>query len=518
MEPIDSSERVRHLFTCVFKRKDVSGKLSALNSYLVKNVATENRNYYRTTIGTRDHVFSSSYSVSGGRVFVESNDNSQVVKLIIIYMYRIEPELLKKTNYNPENLFASLKIRDFTDDWLPYLDKDANDYLSDHPKEGCLFSMDDIVKHYPSEDSTAQLTLYRVCNSLGRLISVAELKEGKINAFRIETKQENADIGEGLSSNKLFKECVETLQSYLLLNSSRAGREKIKASAKIFQSYLQSLTPKNLNDKLGTNPLILAKFVNEFSARTVSSRGFGDNFKAVKDLSPGLLIFIKRVFLIDASLNESVLFVALPKNTVVEILGDKFAVGEYLKIQSLIPTASNSSCLPPSVDGTVSTAIIAFFKKFGAFDDILPLDLILFIFGKMTTNSKRWRENHELLLSVGDTVIQSTTSDFLSFIQAEVRKKHPDFKSDNIIRQWANLRGDRAKQLFQLLHFRPGLFSQCPGILPHMRFDFFKMIDLSLCTQDEIESYQTLRRMTESRSNNSSCDNKRLHSWILRKS
>lgn len=517
MEPIDSSERVRKLFSTVFKLSDPKKKIDDLCKYMLKSYSAENRNNYRTQIGNRDHSFNSNYSVSGGRVFVDSSDISQVIKLIIIYFYKIEPELLKKTNYAPENLFARLKFDDYVEEWKPYLDKDVNDYLADHPKEGCLYSLDDIKANYPQSEATAQLTLYRVCNSLGKLITLDELKEGKIEAFKIESKTDNVEVGEGISSNRLFKECVEALKTFLLLNSSKAGKEKIRANSEIFRSYLRSLTPSKLDEKLANNPLVLAKFVTEFSDRTVSSKGFSDNFKAVKDLSPKLLEFIRKVFLVDASLNESLLFISLPKNSVVEILGDKFAVGEYMKIQNTIPPASNSSSLPPVVDVAVSKAFIKFFKQFGNFDDTLILDVMLFVFGKMTTNTKRWSESNELVVSIGDVIIKSRTDLFLSYVQQEVRKVASKFSTNNILRQWANIRGNRAKELFQLMKFRPNLFSQCPGIVPYMRFDFFKLIDLRTCTQEEIESYQTLRRMTESRSNQSECDERKLQAWILRK-
>nr|AGN91007.1 p59 [Tomato chlorosis virus] len=517
MEPVDTSERVKRLFSVVFKKSNNDEKIHKLADYLLKYYSTENRNLYRTTVNNKAFSFTSTYSVSGGKVYLDTKEPWQVVKLIIIYLYKVEPGYLKKTNYSPENLFARLRFDDYYDEWNKYFDKDVNDYLADHPEEGCLYTMNDIMKEYPGEEPTAQLTLYRVCNSLGKKISVRELKEGKISAFKIESKTDNAEIGEGVGGNALFKECVETLQSYLLLNSSKAGREKIRANAKIFECYLSSLVPKGLDKKLAANPLVVAKFVNAFTIRTVNSKGFGDNFKAVKELSPELLSFIKRVFLVDARLNEDVLFIALPKNSVVEILGDKFAVGEYLKVQNVLPASSNSSSLPPDIDKCVSDALVTFMRTFGNFQPAFILDIWLFVFGKMTTNSKLWREDNEILVTVGDVVVKSTTSRLLSHVKNCVRRDFPQFSTDNIIRQWANLRGDRAKQMFQLMNFRPGLFSSIPGIKPYMRFDFFKMLDLSKCTREEIESYQTLRRVTESRSNKTACDDRCLESWILRK-
>ena len=62
--------------------------------------------------------------------------------------------------------------------------------------------------------------------------------------------------------------------------------------------------------------------------------------------------------MVDARLNEDVLFIALPKNSVVEILGDKFAVGEYLRVQNVLPASSNSSSLPPDIDKCVSDALV----------------------------------------------------------------------------------------------------------------------------------------------------------------
>ncbi|USF91889.1 60 kDa protein [polyscias crinivirus 1] len=517
MEPIDSSQRVRQLFSCVFKLSDVTEKLRDLNLYLLKNLKTENKNTYRTQVEGESHTFISNYTVSDGRVHVLATDTSQVIKLIIIYFYRVEPELLKKTIYAPENLFARLKFDDYVQEWEKYYDKDLNDYLSDNPTEGCLFSFEDIEQSYPGEDDITRLTLYRICNSLGRLIPIDELKQGKIEAFTIHSKFENEDVGESLTNNALFKQCVVALKDYLFLNSSRAGKEKIRANKEILNCFLQSLTPKNLDVLLGSNPLILSKFIVEFSNRTVNSKGFGDNFKAVKTLAPELLKFMREVFLIDAEMNENLLYVSLPKNSVVEILGDKFAVSEYLRVQNVLPPSSNSSSLPPDVDTAVTNAIVSFFKRFGNFDSTLIQDIFLFVLGKMTTNLKRWQGDNELSFVIGDIKIETKTNHLLSFVETQLQGRFPNYPLNNFLRRWANLRGDRAKNLFQLLGFRPNLFSNCPGIVPYMRFDFYKMINLSKCTRDEIESYQTLRRMTESRSNGTISDESKLYAWILRK-
>nr|UYO08066.1 heat shock protein 90 [Crinivirus sp.] len=48
----------------------------------------------------------------------------------------------------------------------------------------------------------------------------------------------------------------------------------------------------------------------------------------------------------------------------------------------------------------------------------------------------------------------------------------------NIIRLWANNRANRALTLFRMRNFNPGLFSDVPGILPYLRFDFFKALSM----------------------------------------
>nr|WLT68058.1 p60 [croton golden spot associated virus C] len=516
MVNIRYSDKLKTCFQLLFKRSDVSKKIEALCDYMEKNYRIENSTNY-TSIGHNNSItFDSQYKMIGREIhFVEENDKS-IVKLIYIYFNKIEPDLLKKLAYQPGSLFVSDNWSAYLNMWLPYLDKSMNDYLNDNKSLGCIYTEEDINNHYPGMDRSRLITLYRVCNSQGRLIPLDEFLKGEMKGFDIPTTEKATVIGEGISNNQLFFECVEAFKEYVKLVNTKSGQAKINVNKKFFDVYFDSMSTDNKMNNVRDNPLVLAKFIKEFDNLTMNSGGFVDNMNAIKRLDKDFQRFIKEVFMIDNSLDEDSLFVKMPKDSVIDVLGQPISLSNYIRTTDIPAPLSNSASLPNDIDSLVSEAFFTYFKKFGILDKQLILDTLLFIFGKLTTNKSYWNKDNLVKIKVDSKLVSFISSDLTNYVKLFVKRFDPTFNCNNVIRHWANLRGNRAISLFKLTGFRPGLFSTIPGIVPWMRFDFFKLLTVQSLNPDEESSYHTLRLMTEYKSNQTAEDESELIKWISR--
>nr|UOI87880.1 p60 [Sweet potato chlorotic stunt virus] len=513
-KPLLNSEFVKETFKLAFKTNHVNDKLTALNNVILQKVSEINRKDYRFNFGGKEYVLSSSYYVQGSDVYVHDDKPLEILKLLSVYIHHVEPKYLGKSPYPPQNLFGIPNYMRMVKNWRPYYDKTMNEYLNDNPELGCLFTMEQIAEKYPQVNETRRITLYRVCNSLGKLVDLDEISRGKLKAFEVKTSDVGSAVSTSITNNQLFSECVKVFKDFIVLNSTKAGREKIEVNKKFFTTFLQCLKPKERLGNLKDNPLLLAWFMNEFAQRTKSSTGFKDNYKAVVDLSGPLLDFIRKVFLVDLGLDEDSLFITFPKNSVVEIVDQIIPLANFHRNQNLPRAFSNSCDLPRDVDLTVSQEICKFVGRYVKVDDDLILDTMLFVFGRCTTNKKRWNSGFEVDFSILGTKVKFDSRNLWATLETAVKLKHPGVKIHNPIRQWANNRGDRARVLFKICSFKPGLFQTIPKIDSHMRFDFFKLLDLRLMSDSEKTSYYTLRLMTESRSNDTDHDFCNLMRWI----
>ncbi|UQV97400.1 putative p60 protein [Pueraria lobata-associated crinivirus] len=516
MVSLKSSHRLNTCFQLLFKKLNVDENIDKLIRYMEKNYQTENATNYRSISRTNSVVFDSQYRMVAGEIHFVNEDNKSIVKLIYIYFNKVEPELLKKLAYQPGSLFIDENWQKYLSMWTPYLDKSMNDYLSDNKDLGCIYTEADINNHYPNSSRSRLTTLYRVCNSQGRLIPIEEFLSGEIKGFDIPTSKDASIVGEGISNNHLFRECVQAFKEYVRLMNSKAGQAKINVNKRFFDVYFESMSQNSDMIRVKDNPLVLAKFIKEFDDLTVTSKGFADNIKAIKSLDKDFQRFIREVFLVNNKLDEDALFIKMPKNSVVEILGQPISLSNYLRTSDILPPVSNSSSLPEEIDEIVSEGFFSYFKKFGVLDKQLVLDALLFVFGKLTTNKNFWENRNDVKFKVDNKVIEFVSTDLNSHIKNCVKRFNPHYNCNNIIRQWANLRGNRAVRLFRLTGFKPGLFSTIPGIVPWMRFDYFKLISLQNLSVEEEESFRTLRLMTEHKSNKSKRDECEFHKWILR--
>nr|WIC44019.1 p60 [Lettuce chlorosis virus] len=516
MVSLRSSSRLETVFQLLFKKLNVEDKLDALIKYMEKNYQTENATNYRSIGRNNPVIFDSQYKSIGGEVHFVNEDDKSVVKLIYVYFNKVEPELLKKLAYPPGSLFTTDNWTEYLGTWVTYLDKSMNDYLNDNKSLGCIYTEEDIAKAYPNSSRSRLVTLYRVCNSQGRLIPIDEFLSGEIKGFDIPTADNVTAVGEGVSNNPLFRECVEAFKDYVRLINSKSGQAKINVNKRFFDVYFDSMLQNPEINMVKDNPLVLAKFMKEFDRLTVNSKGFADNINAIKTLDKDFQRFIKDVFVIKNNLDEDALFIKMPKDSVIDILGQPISLSNYLRMSDIPPPLSNSSSLPHDVDEVVSEGFCAYFKKFGLEDRQLILDMLLFIFGKLTTNKNYWEKDNMVKFKVDGKIIKFSSLDLNSHIKNYVKRVDRTFNCNNIIRQWANLRGNRAVRLFRITGFRPGLFSTIPGIVPWMRFDFFKLLTIQNLSHEEETSYRTLRLMTEHKSNNTKRDECAFHSWILR--
>nr|BAV38109.1 p59 protein [Beet pseudoyellows virus] len=499
-----------------FKRSDVSNQKRQLCEYLLKNSATENRNTYRANAGNKMISFDSNYRVSNGVVFIDDTSDLELLKLAIIYMYRVDRSLLKKTNYRPENFFASLDWRRSSREFSPFYSGDMNDYLAANNEIGCTYTEKDIKDHYPNISELRALTLYRVCNSLGKYIDLKTLESGSVKGFSISTSAEDGGIGEGLTANKLFSECLKIFRVYLSLSTTKAGIAKISVNKRYFETFFTSLDSHSDLSKLKSNPLVIAFFINSFDKLTVDSTGFKDNFRAIKQLEKPFRKFLKDVFLIDSSFSEETLFINLPKTSVSEILQEPTMVSEFVRKDDSISLESVANTLPDSTDNSVTEWIHTFLARKGDIPKHRLTDALLFILGRYTTNIKRLVQPNDVGITIEGKRVTFKMSELNSFVVNRSVRNYPELKGINVLRQWANKRSYRALTLFRSANFDPGLFSNVPGILPYMRFDFYKAIPLSQMSQQEVESFRTLRLVTEAKSDASASSISDCKQWILK--
>nr|WMX21265.1 59.8 kDa protein [Jasmine virus A-1] len=516
MVSILTSPSVKLFFSTIFKTSDVNGKLNQLNDYLVKNYRTENQRDYRTSARTGALRFTSNYSLRGGEVLVTETDDREIVKLAVIYLTHVDKTLSQKSVYRPENLFSSLDWRREALKWKDYIDKDLNSFLSDNKDLDCTYTEEDIKNHYKGISDNRALTLYRMCNSLGRLVDTEELNSESFSSFNIDTSKTGVVIGESLSTSKLFRECVDVFRHYQTLVSSRPGMAKLEASRRVFDIYFSCLKSHKDLSKIKSNPLVLAKFMLDFDRLTLTSRGFSDNYRALRTMTPIFRRFIIDVFLINFSLDEDALFFKLPKASVVEILDEPGALSQYMSEREDFSTRSTVNTLPLVVDDFMTDLIVNDLKPRTQLTRTQIIDGMLFILAKNTTNVKQLLKDEIVSCDMSNARISFNIGTLVGRIYRKVFTRYPTFKGMNIFRMWANKRADRALSLFRLCGFNPGLFPATPKILPYMRFDFYKALSLGRLSDDEVESFKTLRVMTEKKSNNnleSDLDSER---WIFR--
>nr|WOE53344.1 MAG: 59 kDa protein [Cucurbit yellow stunting disorder virus] len=508
------SPNLHDAFSLLFKARDVKGKIESLVKYIKSNLSTVNASAFRPIGGVRGLVYDSKFSIFQDNVRFNIDDDKSILKCILVYFYHVDPSLLKKTAYKPESFFITDNWREHLEKWRKYIDMTMNEYLVDNKDVGCTYTEKEIKNHYPGQSDIRLITLYRVCNSQGRLVPLQEFLSSEIKGFDIKTDDAGPTIVEGLGGNDLFKECLVAFKDYVKLNSSKAGLEKIKVNQRYFSVYLDSLNSNNDLKNISDNPLVLAKFMLDFDNLTSSTVGFAANIDAIKKLDVNFKAFCEKVFNLKTRLNEDKLFINMPKNSVVEVLGQPISIGNYIRSSKIPPPVSNSSSLPEHIDELVSKAMCDFMSQFGEFESKFVLDGLLFVFGKLTTNEKFWRSDKLVSFSIDKKPISFRACDFRSYLIGSVKSRDVLFNCDNIIRQWANHRGNRAMRLFKVSDFKPGLFSTVPNILPWMRFDFFKLLSSDYLDDDEIKSLRTLRLMTEHKSNKTKADEHRFTTWI----
>uniref|UniRef100_A0AAU6NEJ9 60 kDa protein n=1 Tax=Yam virus 1 TaxID=3123105 RepID=A0AAU6NEJ9_9CLOS len=514
MVGVYNSIGLRDLFTHFFGKSDVEQRISLLTNYLTNNYVKENRTVYKAIHFGKDFEFNSTFSIKNAQITFDVDDDKSHVKCLYVYLYRIEPDLLQKTAYKPESFLISSDWRKYLSPWTKYIDKNMNEYLNDNKKVGCLYTEEEIQEHYHGQPRNRLITLYRVCNSQGRLIPLDEFLKGEVRGFEISTGESDNVVGENISNNLLFLECVKVFKVYLGLVNSKSGMAKLEVNKKFFDVYFDSLNDSPDIQAVRTNPIALAKFIVDFEKLTINSNGFEENIKAIKTLDEEYKIFLRKIFKVNTHLDQDELFVKFPKDSVIDVLGNSISVSSYLRKIQLPPPLSNSSSLPKHIDSVVSKTIINYFRKYKLSDKTLILDALLFVFGKVTTNRQYWKADKKVSFAIDGTIINFIASDLTTKINCAVKDVDKDFNTNNIIRQWANLRGNRAMLLFKLTDFKPGLFSTIPKILPYMRFDFFKMLSMDRLTEEELKSFYTLRRMTEWKSNNTLSDQDQLERWI----
>nr|QNN88890.1 p60 [Strawberry pallidosis-associated virus] len=515
MVDLVENRSVDRFLTFFFKRKDVRKEKILLHDYLLRNYSTENNNNYRVQTPKGVVTYSSNYTVRNGRVLVSVDDTGEIIKLAIIYMYKINPALLRKTAFRPENFFTDFNWSDSEREVKDFYDLSMNEYLNAKKSLGCTFNDEDIRKRYPNADEIRQLTLYRVCNSQGKYVDESEIGSGTIKGFEISTKADGGGVGEGISSNPLFLRCVEVFRKYLSLNNSKVGKAKIDANKKIFEVYLNSLRTSQDTKKLESNPLVISYFISEFDRLTEKSKGFKDNFEALKELTPGFVTFIKDVFKLSGTINENKLFFDLPKSSIVDILSEPAIISEQLLENIKVDTESCSNTLPYEIDKFVCGKILEFFSGKSGMNEKDIFDCLLFIFGRYTTNPKRLCLPEDVSVTFKQQTLKFRVSDFNSSVCNAVYNKFPEFKGMNIIRLWSNARASRAMLLFKSSGFNPGLFSYIPKIPNYMRFDFFKSIPLKDMSEEEVKAFRTLRVLTESHSEKTEDLKQDCTRWIL---
>nr|UYO08060.1 heat shock protein 90 [Crinivirus sp.] len=510
------SVNARDVLRLVLKRSDVEDVISSLNSYLKHNLSTENKNLYRTSVRSGNLSFYSKYYLKGDDVCLDDEDDLELTKLPIIYFYRIRPDLMKKTVYTPEALLASLDWRRELVKWKPFLSGDMNEYLNSNLDEGCTFTAEDIRQHYPGISDLRALTLYRICNSLGEYISLEKLNSGNLTSFDVKVKKGDNVINENNETNKLFKECLGVFKNFVTLSSSRAGAAKLQANRLIYDIFCKCLLSKEDINSVIKNPLSLAKFMYDFDKLTVHSKGFKDNYDAIIKLYPNFRIFILKVFKVNTFLNEDKLFFDLPKISVVEILKKPDVLGTQMANDKEFGTSSNVNTLPKEIDSFVTNVITLFLSNHTNMNGSDWIDSLLFILGRNTTTMKQLQKREKVATKHGDRRMEFIIGDLNNVVLNKTYKHYPDFKGMNIIRLWANNRANRALTLFRMRNFNPGLFSDVPGILPYLRFDFFKALSMQGLSEEEVQSYRTLRLMTEKNSNKTLEDELECERWIFR--
>nr|AVL25833.1 hypothetical protein [Arracacha latent virus C] len=516
MVNFNQSQNVTEFLQFFFKKLDVTEEKYLIHDYLKAHYRFENGQLYKFR-GLRGMLsFDSSYSLTNGEIDIDDNDDVQLVKLGIIYLTRIRNDLVKKMVYKPANLFPNPDWRSAANNYKNFYGGDMNDYLLQNKELGCVYTEEDINNQYPDASDVRKLTLYRVCNSLNKFIDISELDQGVIKGFDIKTLPDAVSIGEAISDKILFTECVEVFRNYLAFNNTKAGKAKIDVNAKIFDAFFDSLVTKSDIAYLKTNPLVLAKFMHSFDKFTVNTSGFKDNLEAINKLTPDFNKFIKQVFLVDVFLDEDKLFFNLPKNSVTDLLGDINKAVSGVVREDSINFESSVNTLPSDIDSLVTSSILKFLKRKCTLTDNDIINGLLFILGRSTTNAKRLRMPIKVSFQIKGQKVEFKLNELNSDVSRAVDSKFKHFRGTNFIRQWANKRAAHAMNLFRLVNFEPGLFSYVPGVLPYMRFDFFKAIPLSSMSQDEVNSFRTLRMMTETKSTRSDESESECQQWIFR--
>lgn len=503
-------------FQTLLKKSNVKHEMEQTNNYIVNNLADINRNTFPARAGSVRIDFNSDYYISGGQIVVSPKDSNAYVKLLIVYLKYCYTNYSAKTKYPPQSLLAVLDYDSFKAKWVKYLDKSLTDYLDDNKTEGCSFTEQQVVEKYPQVDSLVAKILYRVCNSLGKLLDLKDFENKNISGFEINTAQDSPTVADDNESNDFFRECVNDQRYYSSLSGSKLGKAKLEANAYIFKILLKSASGDFDIDRLSRNPLAISKFMNLYTNHVTDSETFKSKFEALKSIKIPFASFIKKAFGIRLNFEDSKIFYALPKERQSDVLSDDMMVESIVRDAASFTVVSDNNYLPERVDRFVTQLLLELFPKTKASFPNKIMFGFLHYFALSTTNSKRFNDTQESTIEIEGETLKISLKFITSYLRNAIQSQHPDYADSNIVRLWCNKRSNLALDYFKSRNIQLYLYSKYPRLLNYMRFDYFKGLDMGKLTDEERLSIQTLRCITEDRSEGTLATHNDLNSWILR--
>nr|ACN87747.1 p59 [Tomato infectious chlorosis virus] len=503
-------------FQTLLKKSNVFEEMTEVNNYIKGNLRLVNSNRYPSMSRGAPFYFDSEYYLSGGNVVVYPDSHNTYLKLLVVYLDKCYKNYTKKTGYPGKSLLTIRDYGSYISRWSDYHDKSITDYLTHNPGVGCVFTNEDISNAYPNQSEITKRILYRISNSIGHMPSLNEFEKSELSSFAIETERDAPVVQNDSNTSQFFKECVNTLRTYLAYSGSSIGKAKLDSTKVSYDIFIESLSGDFDRESLKTNPLAISKFMQLYTKIGGNSETFKDKFNTLKLMSNPFREFCERAFKINVNSSKDVLYEKIPREKTSDILADVDMFSRILVRTSDYKIESNNNTLNSVIDTIVTEALKLFFPRMKG---LYPLEIelaFLHYFALSTTNSKRRGDKRKNVISINGEEVQISINDICNRVDSILREAGAFQSGINYVRKWANKRGHIALNHFKNNRTKLYLFSDYPKLLPYMRFDYFKALDIELLTEEERLSLNTLRLITEDKSSHSNDTRADLLSWTLR--
>nr|ARP51798.1 61 kDa protein [Grapevine leafroll-associated virus 7] len=469
--------------------------------------------------GPNKRKFSSIFEVSGETLIKPTINDIDVLTLFIYYLKVVEKDKYNQyCPYPPENLLVLRKSISELKKNQSYIDKTVTQICDENDKLGCKFPMSLVKSELDGESLNYQLLSYKFWNSLGEKKDLKSISKSDLNIFKV-----SRDISSPGTTEKSQVECISTAINYVdfyyeVLEDQLF--QSVLLSKRKFLDGLRSCLQNEVLDLFNSSvickgaEMCLFNVYKYFKTTDVNLKNFVVLYN--HEFAPVLEKLFKRDM--NAKLSELIEKGVVDTNM---ILNDIDLLKTQLdQLNNDVSIQSSPYNLSKISDKIIFDRICKWFEMKNMIQDrnlIEAVTLMFFSYLSTSPNIRSRDERFQMSFTYNSKKydIDIDSKKFLSWIDGCRNQLSEGDRNRNYLRVFCAHRANKAIRINELFNFTPRLFSNLIDVPNHIRIDFYKGLDHTKLTKQELIGLEKIRSVTEYRSRNDEYSRQRYADFVF---